>query len=98
MTHYIPTHKVHIFQSKYKYTLVGSYIFFLITKCSNEDIVDEDDSYQYQLLKKKVMQDQKRVTRSAIELGQQRAELEAERWAFQEMKREIELQEILKEP
>ncbi|GAA5812034.1 hypothetical protein MFLAVUS_005483 [Mucor flavus] len=45
-----------------------------------------------------VMQDQKRVTRSAIELGQQRAELEAERWAFQEMKREIELQEILKEP
>ncbi|KAG2229306.1 hypothetical protein INT48_005343 [Thamnidium elegans] len=64
----------------------------------NEDIVDEDDSYQYQLLKKKVMQDQKRVTRSAIELGQQRAELEAERWAFQEMKREIELQEILKDP
>lgn len=60
--------------------------------------MDEDDSYQYQLLKKKVMQDQKRVTRSAIELGQQRAELEAERWAFQEMKREIELQEILKEP
>lgn len=43
------------------------------------------------------MRDQKKVTQSTLELGRQRTQLEAERWAFEEMKRELQLQEILQE-
>lgn len=63
---------------------------------SVEDLENEDE-YKYNSLRKKALRDQRRITESAIELGQQRAALEAERWAFQEMKREIQLQEILQE-
>lgn len=56
----------------------------------------EDDS-KYELLKKKAMREQKKVTESAIELGNQRAQLQAQRWAFEEMKRELQLKDILQD-
>ncbi|CAO3649908.1 unnamed protein product [Mucor hiemalis] len=59
--------------------------------------LENEDETKYNSLRKKALRDQRRITESAIELGQQRAALEAERWAFQEMKREIQLQEILQE-
>lgn len=43
------------------------------------------------------MRDQKKITQSALELGKKRSQLEAERWAFEEMKRAIQLQDILQE-
>lgn len=64
---------------------------------NEEDIVENEDLHKLQVLKRKVMRDQKKVTKSAIELGYQRKQLEAEVWAFQEMKRELQLLEIVNE-
>ncbi|KAG2201268.1 hypothetical protein INT47_006771 [Mucor saturninus] len=60
-------------------------------------ISDSEDESKYDQLKKKAMRDQKKLTQSALELGKRRSELEAERWAFEEMKRAIQLQDILQE-
>jgi glucan biosynthesis protein len=78
--------------------------------------IENQDQFKYHSLRKKAIRDQRKITESAIELGQQRAALKvrylssihgyrllillkkkAERWAFQEMKRELQLQEILQE-
>lgn len=59
--------------------------------------LESDDQLKYQILKKNTMREQRKITKSAIELGYARTKLEAERWAFQEMKRELQMQEILEE-
>jgi hypothetical protein len=59
--------------------------------------LESDDQLKYQILKKNTMREQRKITKSAIELGYERTKLEAERWAFQEMKRELQMQEILEE-
>ncbi|KAI9474267.1 MAG: Afadin and alpha-actinin-binding-domain-containing protein [Benjaminiella poitrasii] len=64
----------------------------------SEDSLDElqqSNLLKKQQQKKKAIQDQRKITESAIVLGQQRAQLEAERWAFNEMKRELEMQKVL---
>ncbi|KAL7310250.1 hypothetical protein PS15m_009771 [Mucor circinelloides] len=65
----------------------------------SEDSVEELESasaiHKSRLLKKKQIREQRNITNAAIELGQERAKLEAERWAFTEMKRQLEMQEIL---
>ncbi|SAM08002.1 hypothetical protein [Absidia glauca] len=49
----------------------------------------------YQQLRKRAIKDQERITKAAIDLGIQRTKLEAEKWAFDEMKRQAALAEVL---
>ncbi|CEP11194.1 hypothetical protein [Parasitella parasitica] len=62
---------------------------------SVEDLQSSSAKHKYRFLKKKAMQDQHNITNAAIELGKERAKLQAERWAFTEMKRQLKMQEIL---
>lgn len=56
-----------------------------------------DSLYQIKLLKNDVLRDRRKITEASIELGIQRAQLEAERWAFIQQKRKSKLSDILRE-
>ncbi|KAI8343887.1 Afadin and alpha-actinin-binding-domain-containing protein [Chlamydoabsidia padenii] len=64
---------------------------------SESSIPDNDRATEshYQQLRKKAMKDQEKITKAAIDLGNERMKLEAEQWAFREMKRQAALTELM---
>ncbi|OBZ90015.1 hypothetical protein A0J61_01951 [Choanephora cucurbitarum] len=58
------------------------------------DLID-DKPEKYSVLKQKAMQEQRALSNSALALAKEREKLEAERWAFVEMRRALEAQDIL---
>ncbi|KAI9494864.1 Afadin and alpha-actinin-binding-domain-containing protein [Zychaea mexicana] len=58
-----------------------------------EDIPDRTS--QLKKLQKEALLERRRVTEAAIKLGDERTKLSAERWAFEEMKRQFQLCEIM---
>ncbi|KAI8358492.1 Afadin and alpha-actinin-binding-domain-containing protein [Choanephora cucurbitarum] len=58
------------------------------------DLID-DKPEKYSVLKQKAMQEQRALSDSALALAKEREKLEAERWAFVEMRRALEAQDIL---
>ncbi|KAI8077799.1 Afadin and alpha-actinin-binding-domain-containing protein [Halteromyces radiatus] len=64
----------------------------------SESSVLEDDPQNlahYHQLHQNAKKERERVTEAAIQLGNERTKLEAERWAFEEMKRQAKLLEIM---
>ncbi|KAI9025765.1 Afadin and alpha-actinin-binding-domain-containing protein [Phycomyces nitens] len=83
----------------------GGFFDVILPAIPNEHSDSEDSALEIQLgtetrlekLRKSALKDQQRVTEAAIKLGNERKMLRAERWAFEEMQRELKMKEILSE-
>ncbi|KAL0088033.1 Afadin and alpha-actinin-binding-domain-containing protein [Phycomyces blakesleeanus] len=89
----------------YKRFEEGGFFDVILPAIPNEQSDSEDFALEIQLdsqnrlerLRKTALKDQRRVTDAAIRLGNERKMLKAERWAFEEMKRELKMKDILSE-
>ncbi|RCH87311.1 hypothetical protein CU097_004375 [Rhizopus azygosporus] len=57
--------------------------------------LDLENIAKYKTIRKRIMRDRRKITEAAEELGKQRAQLEAEKWAIKQLKYEIQKREIL---
>ncbi|KAL4215888.1 hypothetical protein CU097_014246 [Rhizopus azygosporus] len=57
--------------------------------------LDLENIAKYKTIRKRIMRDRRKITEAAEELGRQRAQLEAEKWAIKHLKYEIQKREIL---
>ncbi|CEG82270.1 hypothetical protein RMATCC62417_16367 [Rhizopus microsporus] len=57
--------------------------------------LDLENIAKYKTIKKRIIRDRRKITEAAEELGKQRAQLEAEKWAIKQLKYEIQKREIL---
>ncbi|KAI7855460.1 Afadin and alpha-actinin-binding-domain-containing protein [Circinella umbellata] len=54
-----------------------------------------EQTSQFKKLKQEAFSERRRATEAAIKLADERTKLSAERWAFEDMKRQLQLQEIM---
>ncbi|KAG0170204.1 hypothetical protein DFQ30_002792 [Apophysomyces sp. BC1015] len=64
---------------------------------SEDSVIDIEERTAPKLnsLRNQIRREQQQVTEAALKLGDERKQLAAERWAFRDMKRELEMQKIL---
>ncbi|KAI8989490.1 Afadin and alpha-actinin-binding-domain-containing protein [Pilobolus umbonatus] len=83
----------------YKKFEEGGFYDVVLPSLDESKYASDSDTSQviinYDAARTKALQQQQQVTQSAIELGKERTRLEAERWAFEEMKRELEMSNII---
>ncbi|KAI8372837.1 Afadin and alpha-actinin-binding-domain-containing protein [Radiomyces spectabilis] len=78
-------------------TLAPVYSARLEISDSESSVLEDEEEEEAKWMKRQreARQERQQVTELALKLGQERAKLSAERWAFKEMKRELQLQEVL---